>query len=118
MQQIAAPDIVLQLVPVWAISVFRELAQSPNLPVSWLPSLCPALGTVIYSHTANNSTLPPELCALVAWLADRADDVYRCLAQYNAAPAESSIAREAWQRTGTYYGLPAIRKRCVREAVL
>ncbi|KII83495.1 hypothetical protein PLICRDRAFT_67635, partial [Plicaturopsis crispa FD-325 SS-3] len=46
-QQIAAPDIVLQLVPFDAIEHFREFSRSLSDAPEWIQLLCPALGTLL-----------------------------------------------------------------------
>lgn len=117
-QQIAAPDIVLQLVPYRAIEPLRSIEQSSTSVPDWLQCYFPAFGHVILSHRQNhvgqesNFCLPIEVRRLAGWLASCAEDVYARLAQHDPAPPQN-LPAESWQSTGTYYGLPAIRRRRV-----
>ncbi|KAF7792679.1 hypothetical protein EIP86_003777 [Pleurotus ostreatoroseus] len=111
--QIIAPDIVLQLVPVSAIPLLQAMANPMSEPPSWLQSLCPALGSVINSHVALGAPLPLEVRHVAVWLAHRAQEVYDRLAQHEPGIIQSNIPPEPWQQTGTYYGLPAVRRRRV-----
>ncbi|KDQ51474.1 hypothetical protein JAAARDRAFT_199121 [Jaapia argillacea MUCL 33604] len=74
-QQIAAPDIVLQLVPYDAIDLLQGVAQSDSEP-DWLQSLCPAIGMVIKSYRDHNLPLPWQIRKVAGWLAERATNVY------------------------------------------
>ena len=112
--QIAAPDIVLQLVPYDAIqpmSVFVETGVMPN----WLQSLCPVMGMVAEAHEAVSLPIPDAVRITAGWLVDRARDVYTRLAQHDPAPvAEHPLeSSDSWRTTGTCYGLPQVRSRRV-----
>lgn len=113
--QIAAPDIVLQLVPFNAITELDALATCPDVPPPpWLQALCPAVGAVINSHLAERSELPAEFRIVAGWLATRARDVFEQLAQHDAAsPVLAGLPQRPWQETGTWYGIPAVRQRRV-----
>ncbi|KAG6909020.1 hypothetical protein DXG01_002293, partial [Tephrocybe rancida] len=108
---IAAPDIVLQLVPYSAITPLYSMLQQPDLDIPvWIQSLVPALGCVINSHRNEGSDIPTCLRKTASWLATRAYKVYTDLAQHEPAPI-AELDPEDWEATGTYYGLPAIRTR-------
>ncbi|KAF5384200.1 hypothetical protein D9615_003373 [Tricholomella constricta] len=110
-QQIVAPDIVLQLIPYAAIAPLRNMAENPSADIpAWLQCLVPAFGRVINSHHNEKSPIPQELHGIAAWLSRRASEVYLRLAQHEPAPPET-VPPEQWELTGTYYGLPAIRYR-------
>ncbi|KAF9230279.1 hypothetical protein BU15DRAFT_83840 [Melanogaster broomeanus] len=110
-QQIAAPDIVLQLVPLSAVEALEHLDRS-GVAQPWLQCLCPAIGAVINVHVSGGFTIPPELRRLAGWMAARASAVFSALAQHDPGMVTVSPA-EDWHKTGTYYGLPAIRRRRV-----
>ena len=59
-QQIATPNIMLQLVLFSAIAVLEDFHQSGSAP-SWLQSLCPAFGAVLNTHTYTQTPVPLEL---------------------------------------------------------
>lgn len=107
--QIAAPDIVLQLIPHSAVRHLHELAQN-GTTVGWLQALVPALGRVLEVLRETGQAVPGEIRDLARWLADRAEDVYTRLAQHDPAPPQSPLAAD-WRITGTCYGLPAVRTR-------
>ncbi|PSR74354.1 hypothetical protein PHLCEN_2v9914, partial [Hermanssonia centrifuga] len=109
-KQIAAPDIVLQLVPYEAIELLRSVGKG-NKPAAWLQVYCPAFGAVVNSHSDEGTNLPHELQQIATWLATRAKDVYTRLAQHDPAPIRDNILPEDWQQTGTCYGMPATRRR-------
>ncbi|KAJ8596806.1 hypothetical protein M405DRAFT_725472 [Rhizopogon salebrosus TDB-379] len=48
-QQIAAPDIILQLVPMIAIAPLQQLREQGDAP-NWLQSICPAFGAIVNAH--------------------------------------------------------------------
>lgn len=108
--QVAAPDIILQLVPYVAIAPMRELSRT-GTDNQWIQVLCPALGRVLQVHrrTAGGG-IPPQVLHLVGWLAEHAQTVYDRLAQHDPAPV-ASLEEPPWQLTGTCYGLPAVRTR-------
>ncbi|KAI0638143.1 hypothetical protein C8Q77DRAFT_412950 [Trametes polyzona] len=108
-RQIAAPDVVLQLVPYAAIGPLRDFART-GTAVEWLQALVPALGRLLNAYRAAEQPLPSEIPAVAGWLADRAETVYTRLAQHDPAPVELR-AEEDWRKTGTCYGLPAVRAR-------
>ncbi|KAL7281257.1 LOW QUALITY PROTEIN: hypothetical protein ACG7TL_004565 [Trametes sanguinea] len=116
-RQIAAPDIVLQLVPYRAISEMLKLAQT-GIAAAWLQAHIPALGRIIAVQRSLYPALPmPDTIRAVAqWLANRAADVYARLAQHDPAPTCAqplTVGSDDWRVTGTCYGLPAIRTRRV-----
>lgn len=110
--QIAAPDIVLQLVPYDAISPLSVFAETGHLP-NWLQSLCPIFGHIEEVHHATNTPIPPTIRSIAGWLVERAQDVYSRLSQHEPAPTfhVDLLAEETWMLTGTCYGLPQIRRR-------
>lgn len=111
-QQISAPDIVLQLIPQRAIETLRGIAKSDSASdvPEWIQFLVPAFGRIVNSHRNEGSIIPQQLRVIAGWLADRAHDVYTRLAQHDPAPT-TSFEEEKWEETGTCYGLPPIRKR-------
>ncbi|RDB22287.1 hypothetical protein Hypma_010629 [Hypsizygus marmoreus] len=110
LRQIAAPDIVLQLVPHSAINLLQIFSDTGDAP-EWLQSLCPAFGIVLNGHRNDGTSIPLELMVVAGWLAGRAVDVYSRLAQHDPADPSQPLPQEIWNQTGTYYGLPAIRTR-------
>ncbi|KAG1891838.1 uncharacterized protein F5891DRAFT_1197280 [Suillus fuscotomentosus] len=107
-QQIAAPDIVLQLIPVAAIEPLQQLREQGN-PPNWLQSICPAFGAVINAHVNGQCPIPNDIRNIAGWLAARADDVYTRLAQHEPSPMLQPTS-EPWEKIGICYGLPEIRK--------
>ncbi|KDQ56421.1 hypothetical protein JAAARDRAFT_132449 [Jaapia argillacea MUCL 33604] len=69
-RQIAALDIVLQLVPYDAIELLEQVAQSQTTP-SWLQYLCPTFGAVIQSHNDTRTPLPIQLREITGWLVNQ-----------------------------------------------
>lgn len=110
--QVAAPDIVLQLIPVSAIEHLKGLQLQGTAPI-WLQRLCPAIGAVLASHKSEGSSIPLEIRNLAGWLAERAHQVFTNLGQHDPGQIEQDISKENWQQTGTCYGLPAVRRRRV-----
>lgn len=82
----AAPDIVLQLVPYPAIVPLQELACT-GTDNQWIQALCPALGRVLQVHRTAETRIPSQVLCLVGWLAERAQSVYDRLAQHDPAPS-------------------------------
>ncbi|TCD69372.1 hypothetical protein EIP91_007928 [Steccherinum ochraceum] len=122
LDQISAPDIALQLVPLKAVPLLRDMASASTDPAAWLQRLIPAMGHVLrcYRIPAQGETarnLPVEVRTLAGWLADRAETVYNQLARHDPADAApisaDTVADSSWRQTGTYYGLPEIRQRRV-----
>ncbi|KAH9834932.1 uncharacterized protein C8Q71DRAFT_710867, partial [Rhodofomes roseus] len=116
-RQIAAPDIVLQLVPHKAIALLHQLA-SEGHTVDWFQSLCPVIGRIVEFHQRDSSIIPVPVIDVLAWLANRAEEVYNRLAQHDPAPTFDRDApvtgpQASWTETGTCYGLPAVRSRRV-----
>jgi hypothetical protein len=109
-QQIAAPDIVLQLVPVIAIAPLQQLKEQGDSTPNWLQSICPAFGAVVNVHIIGQCPVPNDVQNVAGWLAARAEDVYGRLAQHEPGPI-LQLTSEPWEKTGTYYGLPEIWKR-------
>ncbi|RDB17535.1 hypothetical protein Hypma_001242 [Hypsizygus marmoreus] len=110
LRQLAAPDIVLQLVPYAAIELLKTLSATGSAP-DWLQSLCPVFGTIVNAYRNEGTPLPHELRCVAKWLAGRAVDVYTRLAQHEPAEPTENLPRVPWYKTGTHYGLPAIRSR-------
>lgn len=110
LRQIAAPDIVLQLVSFDAIPLLHSFASGAE-PPAYLQAQCPALGAVINSHKSSGTPVPPQLRHTVGWLVSRANDVYSRIAQHEAAPVDFYASLNDWTQTGTVYGLSAVRRR-------
>lgn len=113
LRQIAAPDIVLQLVSFDAIPLLRSFAEPNAEPPAYLQARCPALGAVIASHKNDGSVIPLQLREAVDWLVTRAVDVYSRIAQHEAAPVDFHAPLDDWTKSGTVYGLSAVRRRRV-----
>lgn len=109
LKQIAAPDIVLQLVPYDAITLFLavEKGDSPE----WLQRYCPALGAVLKYHRRQSQIVPSAIRHTAGWLARRASHVYTCLAQHEPGSVDRTLLQEDWRETGTVYGSRMVRKR-------
>ncbi|KAH9856697.1 hypothetical protein C2E23DRAFT_882019 [Lenzites betulinus] len=83
-RQIAAPDIVLQLVPHDVFEALTHLGAT-GVAESWLQALCPAVGTVVRIYKAESAEIPMEVRAVAVWLVSRAQDVYARLHQHSPA---------------------------------
>lgn len=111
--QIAADDIILQLVPYSSISLLGEFFKSltctapPHLQL-WIPSF----GNVLAAFSSPNvwAGIPIALQALADWLSRRAYEVYISLPQHNV-PNPSKLPDLDWHTTGVCYVAPAIRIR-------
>ena len=110
--QVAAPDIILQLVPYEAIAILMQISLSLTFePPIHLQRLIPALGAVIHSHRMKKTSLPFEVRAVAGWLAARADEVFTQLSKHDPSSIlDLSILEQPWQETGTFYGMPAVRR--------
>lgn len=113
--QIAADDIILQLVPHPAISLLSEFAKSPTAtPPPHLQLWIPSFGNVLAAFRTNNLPVPLALQHLADWLSRRAYQVFVFLSEKNVLqnPSESSQDQEQdWRTTGVCYGKPTIRVR-------
>ena len=107
--QVAAPDIVLQLIPVSAIKPLKGLQLQGIAPI-WLQCLCLVVGVVLASHRSEGSSIPHEICNLVGWLADCANQVFTNLAQHGPGQTEQNVSKGDWQQTGTCYELPTVHR--------
>ncbi|KAK7043581.1 hypothetical protein VNI00_008192 [Paramarasmius palmivorus] len=113
LEQISAPDIVLQLVPYRAIDTLNKIKDTGIVP-DWFQRDFPAFGVVAEVHRRSHTDLPAALRVLAGWLASRATEVYMRLARHDPSPPNynlQSAASQDWYKTGTYYGLPAVRSR-------
>ncbi|KAK7685317.1 hypothetical protein QCA50_011680 [Cerrena zonata] len=109
LKQIAAPDIILQLVPYDAIHLLCAVERGES-PV-WLQRYCPALGAVLNLHRQLMQPIPLVTCRVAGWLAKCANEVYTRLAQHEPGPCQDVLTQGNWQETGTVYGSRAVRRR-------
>ncbi|KAK7015569.1 hypothetical protein VNI00_019063 [Paramarasmius palmivorus] len=118
LEQICAPDVVLQLVQHAALQGLNDIF-SDGYTSDWFQSVFPAFGAIIEVHRRENTPLPPALRLLARWLMIRAETVYNKLAQHDPAPPRLIIESpdQSWDQTGTCYGRPAVRTRCTYPGI-
>ncbi|KAF8509302.1 hypothetical protein BU17DRAFT_99017 [Hysterangium stoloniferum] len=103
--QIAAEDIIFQLVPLTAVSLLQELAVKKIPP--HLQLWCPSMGNIILSYTAKQS--PEPLFKIAQWLSDCAQQVYSSLSLHTPSPPTNIASHLDWRVSGSGYGGPPIQ---------
>ncbi|KIJ31609.1 hypothetical protein M422DRAFT_53298 [Sphaerobolus stellatus SS14] len=99
LRQIAAEDIIFQLVPLSAISLLEQFSET-RVAAPHLPLWCPALGNVLVAYS--EEAIPLILLKVAGWLS-----VHQPL----NIPANSLEKNWDWRSTRCWYGGPPIRIR-------
>ncbi|KIJ33106.1 hypothetical protein M422DRAFT_52565 [Sphaerobolus stellatus SS14] len=108
--QIAADDIIFQLVSVSTIPLLKSFSESKR-PAPHLPLWCPAFGNMLFAYS--DEAYPPVFFRIAGWLPSCTTEIYELVVSYGiSSELENSVEEEwDWRVTGCWYSGPTIQKR-------